>query len=128
MPLNRKILSVSQLNREARFILEKNFSTLWVEGEISNLSRPASGHIYFTLKDQDAQIRCAMFRNRLNHLRFNPQNGEQIALRGSISLYEARGDYQLIAEHMEEAGEGALQRAYEQLKKRLEAEGLFDES
>ncbi len=106
-------------------MLEKNFSTLWVEGEISNLSRPASGHIYFTLKDQQAQIRCAMFRNRLNLLRFRPANGETVQLRGSVSLYEARGDYQFIAEHMQPAGEGALQRAYEQLKKRLQTEGLF---
>ncbi len=122
----RKVLSVFQLNRESRFLLEKNLSTLWVEGEISNLARPASGHIYFTLKDQQAQIRCAMFRNRLNHLRFRPENGEQVQIRGSVSLYEARGDYQLIAEHMEPGGEGVLQRAYEQLKKQLEQEGLFD--
>lgn len=122
----RKVLSVSQLNRESRFLLEKNLSTLWVEGEISNLARPASGHIYFTLKDQQAQIRCAMFRNRLNNLRFRPENGEQVQIRGSVSLYEARGDYQLIAEHMEPAGEGALQRAYELLKKQLEREGLFE--
>ncbi len=123
----RKVLTVSQLNRESRFLLEQNFSTLWVEGEISNLARPASGHIYFTLKDTSAQIRCAMFRNRLNHLRFKPENGAQVQIRGTVSLYEARGDYQLIAEHMEEGGEGALQRAYEQLKKRLAAEGLFAE-
>ncbi len=122
----RKVLSVSQLNRESRFLLEKNLSTLWVEGEISNLARPASGHIYFTLKEQQAQIRCAMFRNRLNHLRFKPENGAQVQIRGSVSLYEARGDYQLIAEHMEPAGAGALQFAYEQLKKRLQQEGLFD--
>lgn len=126
MHAQRKILSVSQLNRESRFLLEKSFSTLWVEGEISNLSRPASGHIYFTLKDAQAQIRCAMFRNRLNHIRFRPENGAQVQIRGSVSLYEARGDYQLIAEHMEAGGEGALQHAFEQLKKRLEQEGLFD--
>ena len=122
----RKILSVSQLNRESRFLLEKNLSTLWVDGEISNLSRPASGHIYFTLKDAQAQIRCAMFRNRLNHIRFRPENGAQVQIRGSVSLYEARGDYQLIAEHMEAGGDGALQRAFEQLKRELEREGLFN--
>lgn len=123
----RKIISVSQLNREARFLLEQNFTTLWVEGEISNLSRPASGHIYFTLKDEQAQIRCAMFRNRLTHIRFRPKSGDHIQIRGSVSLYESRGDYQLIAEHMEPAGEGMLQRAFEALKKKLSQEGLFDE-
>lgn len=122
----RKVFSVSQLNREARVLLEKNLSTLWVEGEISNLSRPASGHIYFTLKDGGAQIRCAMFRNRLNYLRFRPENGAQVQVRGSVSLYEARGDYQLIAEHMEVGGEGALQQAYERLKRELKSAGLFD--
>ena len=128
MDSQRKVLSVSQLNRESRFLLEKHLSTLWVEGEISNLARPASGHIYFTLKDAGAQIRCAMFRNRLNYLRFRPENGAQVQIRGSVSLYEARGDYQLIAEHMEPSGEGALQLAFEQLKKKLALEGLFDES
>ncbi len=124
---DRKIITVSQLNRDARFLLEQNFTTIWVEGEISNLSRPASGHIYFTLKDEGAQIRCAMFRNRLNYIRFRPENGAHVEIRGSVSLYEARGDYQLIAEHMEEGGEGALQRAFEALKKMLLQEGLFDE-
>ncbi len=123
----RKVISVSQLNREARFLLEQNFTTLWVEGEISNLSRPASGHIYFTLKDDQAQIRCAMFRNRLTHIRFRPQSGQHVEIRGTVSLYEARGDYQLIAEHMKEGGEGARQRAFEALKKKLSQEGLFDE-
>ncbi len=123
----QKILTVSQLNRESRFLLEKHLSTLWVEGEISNLSRPASGHIYFTLKDEGAQIRCAMFRNRLQRLRFRPENGQQVQIRGTVSLYEARGDYQLIAEHIREGGEGALRRSYERLKKRLQQEGLFNE-
>ncbi len=122
----RQIFTVSRLNREARFLLEKSLSTCWVEGEISNLSRPTSGHLYFTLKDQQAQIRCALFRNRRNLLRFQPENGAQVQIRGTVSLYEARGDYQLIAEHMEPAGEGALQQAFEQLKKKLQLEGLFD--
>lgn len=127
MNVQRKTFTVSQLNREARFLLEKSLSTCWVEGEISNLSRPTSGHLYFTLKDQQAQIRCALFRNRRNLLRFQPENGAQVRIRGTVSLYEARGDYQLIAEHMEPAGEGALQQAFEQLKKKLQLEGLFDQ-
>ncbi|MBT3347236.1 MAG: exodeoxyribonuclease VII large subunit [Thiotrichales bacterium] len=123
----KPVLSVSQLNRESRFLLENNLSSLWVEGEISNLARPASGHIYFTLKDEQAQIRCAMFRNRLKDVNFRPQNGMEIQLRGSVSIYEARGDYQLIVDRMKPGGEGVLQRSFEALKKRLDAEGLFDE-
>ncbi|MBC8520288.1 MAG: exodeoxyribonuclease VII large subunit [Gammaproteobacteria bacterium] len=125
---DRKVITVSQLNREARFLLERNFTPLWVEGEISTLSRPSSGHIYFTLKDDQAQIKCAMFRSRLNNIRFRPQSGQHVEIRGTVSLYEARGDYQLIAEHMKEGGEGVRQRAYEALKKKLSAEGLFAES
>jgi len=121
----RDIYTVSRLNREARSLLEGSFPLLWVEGEISNLSRPSSGHWYFTLKDEAAQVRCAMFRNRNMLIRFNPENGTQVLLRARISLYEARGDYQIIAEHMEEAGDGALRRAFEILKQRLQAEGLF---
>lgn len=98
---------------------------IFVEGEISNLAKPSSGHWYFTLKDQKAQIRCAMFRNRNQAIRFNPSNGNQIVVRGKISLYEGRGEFQLIAEFMEEAGDGALRRAFEKLKNQLEAEGLF---
>ena len=122
----RDIFSVSRLNREARAVLEGNFPLLWVEGEISNLSRPASGHWYFSLKDSQAQVRAAMFRNRNQLLRFRPADGTQVLVRARISLYEARGDYQLIVEHMEEAGDGALQRAFEELKQRLAKEGLFD--
>ena len=121
----RDIYSVSRLNREARSLLEGSFPLLWVEGEISNLSRPGSGHWYFTLKDEAAQVRCAMFRNRNINLRFTPDNGMHILLRARISLYEARGEYQIIAEHMEEAGDGALRRAFELLKQRLQTEGLF---
>ena len=121
----RQVLSVSELNRAARSILEGTFPLLWIEGEISNLVRPASGHLYFSLKDGAAQVRGAMFRNRSIHLRFRPENGMQVLVRAKVSLYEPRGDYQLLVEHMEEAGDGALQRAFEALKQRLAQEGLF---
>jgi exodeoxyribonuclease VII large subunit len=122
---DRDIFSVSRLNREARAVLEGHFPLIWVEGEISNLARPSSGHWYFSLKDSQAQVRAAMFRNRNQLLRFKPADGLQVLVRARISLYEARGEYQLIVEHMEEAGAGALQRAFEALKARLAAEGLF---
>lgn len=118
--------TVSDLNRAARGLLESGFPLLWVEGEISNLARPASGHLYFSLKDSQAQLRCALFRNRNLLLRFKPADGMQVLVRGRVSLYEPRGDFQFIAEHMEEAGHGALQRAFEALKQKLAAEGLFD--
>jgi exodeoxyribonuclease VII large subunit len=127
-PVQRDILSVSRLNAEVRSVLEGSFPLLWVEGEISNLARPASGHIYFTLKDAHAQVRCAMFRMRRQHLRFQPENGQQVLIRARVSLFEARGDFQLVAEHMEPSGEGLLRQAYEELKQRLGAEGLFDET
>ncbi len=122
----RDIYSVSRLNREARATLEGNFPLLWVEGEISNLARPRSGHIYFSLKDEFAQVRCAMFRMRAGNLRFTPQDGMQVTARVKVGLYEPRGDYQLQVEHLEEAGDGALRRAFDALKQRLEQEGLFD--
>ena len=122
----RKVLSVSDLNRAARGLLEGGFPLLWVEGEISNLARPASGHLYFSLKDSQAQVRCALFRNRGQLLRFKPADGMKVLVRGRVSLYEPRGDYQFIAEHLEEAGHGALQRAFEELKARLAQEGLFE--
>lgn len=122
----RDVYPVSRLVREARVLLEGSFPLLWVEGEISNLAMPASGHIYFTLKDEAAQVRCAMFRNRNRQLRFTPENGMQVLLRVRVTLYEGRGEFQLVVEHMEEAGSGALQRAYEALKSRLGQEGLFD--
>ncbi len=124
--LNRDIWSVSRLNGEIRAVLEGSFPLLWVEGEISNLATPRSGHAYFSLKDEHAQVRCALFRNRRMRLRFQPKDGDRVLVQARISLYEARGDFQLIIEHMEPAGEGALQRAFEELKARLEAEGLFD--
>ena len=123
---NRDIWSVSRLNGEIRSVLEGSFPLLWVEGEISNLASPRSGHSYFSLKDEHAQVRCALFRNKRMLLRFQPKDGDRVLLRARISLYEARGDFQLIVEHMEPAGEGALQRAFEELKAKLEAEGLFD--
>ena len=120
-------LTVSQLNRRARQLLETHFPLLWVEGEISNLARPSSGHIYFTLKDEHAQVRSAMFRNRSANLGFRPQNGDHVIVRCRVGLYEERGEYQLIIEHMEQAGFGALQRRFEELKAKLSQEGLFDE-
>ena len=119
-------LSVSQLNRQARTLLESHFDFVWVEGEVSNFVAPSSGHWYFSLKDGGAQVRCAMFRNRNQRLRFTPGNGDAIRLRCRVSLYEGRGEFQLIVEHLEHAGAGALQAAFEQLKVRLQAEGLFD--
>ena len=123
---DKQLYTVSQLNRQARQLLETHLALLWVEGEISNYTRPASGHSYFTLKDSDAQIRCAMFKNRSQFLRIQPKSGMKVLIRGRVSLYEGRGDYQLIVEHMEDAGQGALQRAFEALKARLAAAGLFD--
>jgi len=124
----KEVYAVSRLVREARGVLEGSFPLLWVEGEISNLAMPASGHIYFTLKDEAAQVRCAMFRNRNRQLRFVPANGMQVLLRVRVTLYEGRGEFQLVVEHMEEAGSGALQRAYDALKHRLGKEGLFDQA
>ena len=119
------MLSVSELNRRARQLLETHLSQIWVEGELSNLSCPASGHWYFTLKDEHAQVRAAMFRNRNQLVGLRPEAGQQVLVRGRISLYEQRGDYQLIVEHLEPAGRGQLQRRFEELRARLAAEGLF---
>ena len=122
----RDIYNISRLNSEVKAVLDGSFPLLWVEGEISNLARPASGHLYFTLKDTHAQVRCAMFRIRRAKLRFQPENGMQVLVRARAGLYESRGEFQLGIEHMEPAGEGALRLAYEELKQRLGAEGLFD--
>jgi exodeoxyribonuclease VII large subunit len=119
------VLSVSSLNHMARSLLESNFPAVIVEGEISNLAVPSSGHWYLTLKDKSSQIKCAMFVNRNRMALFKPENGKQIIVRGRLSIYEGRGDYQLILDGMEEAGDGALQRAFEQLKRKLHDEGLF---
>jgi exodeoxyribonuclease VII large subunit len=119
-------LTVSQLNRQARTLLESHFDFVWVEGEVSNFVVPGSGHWYFSLKDGNAQVRCAMFRNRNQRVKFTPENGDAIRLRCRVSLYEGRGEFQLIVEHMEHAGAGALQAAFEKLKAKLLAEGLFN--
>lgn len=124
----RRIYSVAELNGAVCALLEGAFPLIWVEGEISNLSRPSSGHLYFTLKDARAQVRCAIFRQRAMLLGCKPQNGMHVLARARISLYEPRGDFQLIVEHMEEAGDGALLHAFELLKQKLAAEGLFDEA
>jgi exodeoxyribonuclease VII large subunit len=124
--ISSDVLTVSSLNRMARSLLENNFPAVMVEGEISSLTIPSSGHWYLNLKDNSAQIRCAMFRNRNMLLRFQPRNGMQVIVKGRLSIYEGRGDYQLIAEAMEEAGAGALRKAFEALKAKLAAEGLFD--
>jgi len=121
----RPILKPAQLNALARDLLEGAFAQVWVQGEISNFSRPGSGHLYFTLKDERAQVRCALFKQKAMYLRFAPRDGLQVLVRGRLTVYEARGDYQLVLEHMEEAGEGALRIAFEALKSRLAAEGLF---
>ncbi len=124
---DKAVFTVSQLNRRARQLLETHLSLIWVEGELSNLARPSSGHWYFTLKDDDAQIRCAMFRNRNQRVKHPLKAGDQVLVRGRVSLYENRGDYQLIVEHLEPAGLGVLQRRFELLKAKLLEEGLFDE-
>ncbi|HZC85560.1 MAG TPA: exodeoxyribonuclease VII large subunit [Steroidobacteraceae bacterium] len=121
----RDVYSVSRLNREVRVLLERGLGVLWVEGELSNLSQPPSGHWYFSLKDRDAQLRCAMYRLKNSLVGFTPRAGTQLLVRGRISLYEPRGEFQLIVEHLEEAGVGALRREFERLKTRLAAEGLF---
>ena len=123
---DREVLTPSILNRHARELIEDVFHSIWIEGELSNVSRPASGHVYFTLKDAGAQVRGALFKSRTFGMRFKPVDGMQVLVRGKVSLYEARGEFQLIAEHMEPAGEGALQREFERLKARLATEGLFD--
>ncbi|PTU75869.1 exodeoxyribonuclease VII large subunit [Pseudomonas mangrovi] len=123
--LDREVLTVSQLNGRARMLLEDVFAQIWVEGEISNLSRPASGHIYFTLKDAQAQVRCALFRQNAARVRQALRDGLAVRVRGKVSLYEGRGDYQLILDSLEPAGDGALRLAFEALKGKLEAEGLF---
>ena len=122
----RDVLTPSQLNTLARDLLESAFPLVWVEAELGNVTRPASGHLYFTLKDARAQVKCAMFKPKSQWLKFMPREGLRVLGRGRLTLYEARGDYQLVMDHLEEAGEGALRRAFEELKARLAAEGLFD--
>ena len=122
-----EIISVGQLNQQAKTLLENQFRGVSVIGEISNIARPSSGHIYFTLKDEDGAIRCAMFRNQNLRLNFEPQNGDQCILKGQVSLYAPRGDYQLIVSSMQPAGAGNLMHQFEELKKKLDAEGIFSQ-
>jgi exodeoxyribonuclease VII large subunit len=122
----REVLTPSRLIALARALLEDVFPLVWIEGELSNVTRAASGHVYFSIKDPAAQVRCAMFRTRASTLRFRPTEGLHVLARARIGFYEARGEFQLIVEHLEEAGEGALRRAFEALKRKLHAEGLFE--
>ncbi|ALV91404.1 MULTISPECIES: exodeoxyribonuclease VII large subunit [Pantoea] len=127
LPPTANIFTVSRLNTTVRQLLENEMGLVWLSAEISNFSQPSSGHWYFTLKDDGAQVRCAMFRNSNRRVTFRPQHGQQVLVRASITLYEPRGDYQLIIESMHPAGEGLLQQQFEQMKARLAAEGLFDQ-
>jgi exodeoxyribonuclease VII large subunit len=123
----RTIYQVSELSELLRNLVEGALPRIWVQGEISNFSRPASGHWYFTIKDARAQLRCAMFKNANLYIRPQPKDGDAVLIRAQLSFYTARGELQLICEHLEPAGEGALLRAFEELKRRLAGEGLFDE-
>ncbi len=128
LPDNQQdIYNVTRLNREVRTLLEGNFPSIWLQGEISNFACPASGHMYLSLKDTHSQVRCAMFKNKNRFVKFAPENGMEVLVRANVSLYEGRGEFQLIIETMELAGEGVLQRAYEKLKQKLSDEGLFKE-
>jgi len=124
----RRIWKVSELTARIRDLLEDEFPEIWVEGEVSNLHAAQSGHLYFTLKDAKSQLKCVCFRDQLRGLKFRPEDGLQVTVRGGLSIYDARGEYQLYVSQIEPVGLGALQLAFEQLKKRLEAEGLFDAS
>ncbi len=123
---HREVFTVSRLNKEARGMLEQSFGLIWLEGEISNFTHHGSGHMYFSLKDDKAQVSCAMFRGQNSRLRFKPAEGLLVLVHAKVSIYEARGNFQLIVESMEEAGEGRLQREFERLKKKLLDAGLFD--
>ncbi|MCB1615916.1 MAG: exodeoxyribonuclease VII large subunit [Pseudomonadales bacterium] len=124
--IQQNILTVDQLNRRIRCLLEKEFVRIWVEGEVSNFVQATSGHWYFTLKDASAQIRCVMFKGFNQRISTRPEDGKKVLITGKVSAYENRGDYQILAEHIEQAGQGDLQKAFEQLKSRLQSEGLFD--
>ncbi len=121
----RRVYTVSRLNQEVQLALESGFGMLWLQGELSNFSRPASGHFYFSLKDSQSQIRCAMFRGKNRYINFEPQSGDEVLVRGKLGLYSARGDFQLIVEHMEPAGTGKLAAQFEATKKKLQALGWF---
>src|SRR5579863_6793638 len=123
----RRVWKVGELTERIGALLEDSFPDLWIEGEVSNYRPAQSGHLYFTLKDARAQIRCVCFRDQARLLKFRPEDGLHITLRGSLGVYEPRGEYQIYVSHIEPVGAGALQLAFEQLKKRLADEGLFDE-
>jgi len=124
--VEKTVYTVSRLNQDAHALLEQSFGLLWVEAEISNFVRAASGHYYLTLKDSRSQLRCAMFRGRNRYLDFEPENGQQVVVRGKLSIYQARGDYQLLAEHMELAGRGLLHKRYQETLEKLKQQGWFD--
>ena len=124
----QEIITVSEINRRAKSILEENFPFVWIQGEVSNFFSAASGHWYFSLKDESSEIRCAMFANKSHRITFEPKDGDHLVLNGTLSIFEGRGQYQIIVEHIELAGEGALLKAFEELKKKLLTEGLFDDS
>lgn len=119
------VVTVSDLNRRARILLENQFETLWVGGELSGVKNPPSGHWYFCLKDSAAEVQCVMYRSRAQFLEFRPENGQQVEVRARVTLYEPRGTYQLTIDEVRKAGLGALYEAFEKLKAKLEAEGLF---
>jgi len=125
LPLSTPVVTVRELNARVRTLLENKFETVWVAGELSNVKKAPSGHWYFCLKDAEAQVECAMFRGRAQFLDFRPENGQQVEVRARVTLYEARGQYQLVVDEIRRAGLGALYEAFEKLKARLEAEGLF---
>ena len=122
------IYKVSDLTNEMRRLMEASYPEIWIEGELSSLSTPASGHLYFSLKDSQSQLRCAMFKGRASINRYRPKAGDLVRVRAKISVYPARGDLQCIVQHIEEAGEGLLQRRFEELKQSLNQQGLFDQS
>ena len=128
MSQTKVIYQVSDLANEMRSLLERSYPEIWIEGELSSLSTPASGHLYFTLKDDDSQLRCAMFRSRANLSRYKPAAGDLVRIRAKISVYTARGDLQCIVQHIEDAGEGVLQRRFEELKDKLNKLGVFDQA
>ena len=127
-PTTRRIFTVTELTSEVRELLETTYGEIWIDGELSNYRRWRTGHVYFTLKDAGAQLKGVMFRSAVRHLRFTPDDGMRVIVRGRLSVYEPKGEYQIVCEHMEPHGVGALQLAFEQLKRRLELEGLFDPS
>ena len=125
--MEKHIYTVTEITRNIRQVLETNFSSLWVEGEVSNVRAPSSGHLYFTLKDAESQLKGVMFKHLNKFLKFELKDGLQVIAHGEITVYEKRGDYQLLADTLEPKGRGALQLAFEQLKNKLEKEGLFQD-